>query len=240
MSDILAQNHKNCSIDGCDRVVYKKGLCRRHHYRLITHGDPMAGEAFRNTEHSLVCSIPGCGKPYVAKGLCGAHYVMRQAHGDPLYRGEYAKDKPCVVRGCSNKQLAKGLCGKHYQRLKIHGDANYDNHQRERGKGGTTSGGYINLYLPDHPNSNKCGRILEHRYVMSEMLGRPLKDDETVHHKNGIHTDNRPENLELWATNHSHGQRISDLVAWAKEILQRYGELDGRLYFDDVSESLRK
>lgn len=57
--------------------------------------------------------------------------------------------------------------------------------------------GYVLLWKPDHPNAKGSGYVHEHRYIMSEKLGRPLTDQESVHHKNAIKDDNRPENLEL-------------------------------------------
>jgi len=63
--------------------------------------------------------------------------------------------------------------------------------------------GYIHIYKPGHPDS-KDSNILEHRLVMEGMIGRRLKPEEVVHHKNGIKNDNRPENLRLFEDTGSH------------------------------------
>lgn len=81
---------------------------------------------------------------------------------------------------------------------------------------GVNDDGYVRL------NLGKNGRVLEHRWVMEQFLGRSLLPDETVHHKNGVKTDNRPENLEVWVGKHPKGQRVEDVVEWATEMLQRY------------------
>lgn len=68
---------------------------------------------------------------------------------------------------------------------------------RHRKTNGDPGKPYVMLLKPDHPNANKSGRIYEHRYVMAEHIGRPIKVDEVVHHVNGDTLDNRIENLEV-------------------------------------------
>lgn len=68
-----------------------------------------------------------------------------------------------------------------------------------------TPKGYVVLYMPEHPNATKHGVIMEHRYVMSLHLCRPLENDERVHHINGDRKDNKIENLKLM----SHGEHTA-------------------------------
>lgn len=100
--------------------------------------------------------------------------------------------------------------------------------------------GYVVVYVPpeERPASwasrthrNKGSSDREHRVVMRQMLARDLLPGENVHHKNGIRTDNRPENLELWVERGGQpkGQSAHDLLAWAREIIARYEPIEDQI-----------
>jgi len=79
--------------------------------------------------------------------------------------------------------------------------------------------------------------LLEHRCVMEKLLNRKLKRTETVHHKNGIRHDNRPENLEILPRRHGPGQKYEDRLLDAIQYLVELGYLIIPKSF--VSESTR-
>lgn len=77
-------------------------------------------------------------------------------------------------------------------------------HPRWKGGKNIAWNGYVRVLKRDHPRALSNGYVWEHILVAEEKLGRPLiyfgKGDprnETVHHINGVKTDNRPENLEV-------------------------------------------
>ena len=85
--------------------------------------------------------------------------------------------------------------------------------------------GYIAIYYPNHPKSNASGYIMEHILVMETLIGRHLKEDEVVHHINGIKNDNRQENLKLMTFKEHAGYHMKE--RWQKRKVVKNNESSG-------------
>jgi hypothetical protein len=170
------------------------------------------------------CTIADCERAAKTRGYCTAHYerVRRGRPVDgPIRERRAAEPQPefCTAKGCDRKARSRGYCLSHYVRARngVPVDGPIKPQRPHTGEGWINRDGYVVLSVN--------GRATPaHRVVMEAHLGRPLLPDETVHHVNGIKDDNRVENLELWTSRHPRGQRVTDQLAWAEEIIRRYGK----------------
>lgn len=218
---------KRCIVPDCESAPYGRGYCSRHYTRLLRHGDPMTVLQMYKSDTEQ-CEVGHCEQPFHAKGLCKTHYYRMYRYGStdrpeqtkPSAKKYYNELCNVVLESgdpCKNKRASLGMCGSHYGAFYKYGSPYISKKQKPN------PAVYRRVKAPEgHPNASADGTIMEHRLVMSNHLQRPLRDAENVHHINGDRKDNRIENLELWTTAQPAGQRVSDKVEWAIELLKMY------------------
>ena len=143
---------------------------------------------FPGYKNAKFCSIKCRGKFYRGKPRIGWSERLKKIYKMKSDLG-YQKGHKSFP-GCEKGWFKKGhIPAKPFKRGER--SANY--------KGGKllSGAGYILILKPEHPFASKTGYIREHRLVMEKILKRYLKPKEKVHHRNGIRSDNRPENLAL-------------------------------------------
>lgn len=166
---------------------------------------------------AITCTIDGCDRARLARGWCRKHYTA-------MYRSAEFKKIPvktsCDVVDCERPHKTGGLCNLHAVRKRT-GMPDWATRPARAvespvGTRKVARNGYMTVKLESGYWE------LEHRLVMAEHIGRPLVEDENVHHLNGDRLDNRIENLELWSRRQPYGQRVEDKIEWAVEILKAY------------------
>ena len=126
---------KLCSVEGCGRKHYSKGICNTHYRRLRTTGDirPHQPVVSWRKYGSPECQVLGCDRLRVKRNrYCRGHQSRWQKWrdvmaeyplGDPALRKLRKRPHPrCLAAGCMRVPEQRRYCAAHAARLQKYGD----------------------------------------------------------------------------------------------------------------------
>jgi len=184
-----------------------------------------------------------------------------QKHRDGIYLGEVARGKDIGSKSESTSAFiwhACIKCGKRRWvrliRRKISGGepVNLQYRHCNAGRPGQENGswkggrrilrnGYVLDWLPSddffRSMATKEGYVREHRLVMAKHLNRCLLSWEVVHHRNGLKSDNRLENLELIGCRGKHNTIVESQL---KKQAQQIKEMQARIILLEAENTVLK
>jgi len=161
-------------------------------------------------------------------------WKMRSATKEQLYELHHVQDLSAETIGkmfkCSGSAVRRRLVELGIPK----GSGNHramsgPSHWSWRGGQYRDAGGYVRVRCPGHPNAGKNGYVLEHRKVAAELIGRPLRSDEEVHHVDGDKTNNAPENLVVIPRGKHqklHAHICRELLSLQREVARLRGGCD--------------
>jgi hypothetical protein len=182
--------------------------------------------------------------------------VYRYPYVLARFKNNFCGRQCAIAHRIRNQQARRHIetcrvCGKDFFRMPSRTKYNHGHHYcsaecKTVGRSGTghhfwkggrrlREDGYIDISAAAIPPTlrsvRKDRRMLEHRLVMAQHLGRPLFPHEIIHHRNGDRADNRIDNLELHNAHEHNGitqsenRRIRELESEIAQLQKELGQL---------------
>jgi hypothetical protein len=141
-----------------------------------------------------------CGEASVALmvNLRRGHHQSCGCQRAERYRVAMAAKRPphCTVEGCAKPVHYRGICLMHYTRDRNHGDVHYLTPESVR-RANNRVAQLSRVTSVKSTTYRKLHGRHEHRAIGEQIVGRPLRSDEHVHHIDGNRHNNAPENLAV-------------------------------------------
>ena len=152
----------------------------------------------------MIYTCKNCGMKFKGKPSAKRVYCSKKCHDEAQTLGETVKCYACGKEikippsDTSKKHFCSQECRLSWLSRRVREEVNVTGHSKgHKAPHLSELNRKRNPLLALEPDAANRGSYKgkEHRRTMERILGRKLKPNEDVHHINGIHDDNRPENL---------------------------------------------